>query len=280
MNIDSFSVIVPAFNEEAVIERTLNALLGEPGSTGFEVIVVCNGCSDDTAGTVRSSFPEVRVVEIAEASKTAAINEGLSLASAGPVLLLDADIELDTDSARALIAAASQPGIDTAIGHMSVDTAAADRIVRAFYRVWMEHPYLRNGKFAAAIALSTAGRTRIGRLPAVTADDTYLRRTIPSDRVAVVPSVSFRVRAPLSTSSLLQVRSRSYRGNRELAAHTQGYAQKKEARGLIENLIRKPALWLYVPIYVAVTFSARALSYYNSGVRWERDLTTRMKTAE
>ncbi|MEP4147482.1 MAG: glycosyltransferase family 2 protein [Halioglobus sp.] len=280
MSSDSFSVIVPAFNEETVIERTLDALLGEPGSAGFEVIVVCNGCSDETAFTVRSSFPEVRVLEIDEASKTAAINEGLSLAKPGPVLLLDADIELDTDSARALIAAASQPGIDTAIGHMSVDTAGADTVVRAFYRVWMEHPYLRNGKFAAAIALSTTGRTRIGRLPAVTADDTYLRRIVPSDRVAVVPSVSFRVRAPLSTSSLLQVRSRSYRGNRELSAHTQAQVQTKEARGLIQNLSRKPSLWLYVPIYLVVALSAKALSYYNSGVRWERDLTTRMKTAE
>ena len=280
MKTATFTVIIPAFNEEAVIERTLDVLLGDAESVEFEVIVVCNGCNDDTAASVRSKFPRVTVVEIEEASKTAAINTGISTASAGPVLLLDADIELDTRSARAMIAAVIRPGIDAAIGHMSVDTEGADWIVRAFYRVWMEHPYLRNGKFAAAIALSPTGRIRIGTLPAVTADDTYLRRIIPTDRVAVERSVSFRVRAPRTIRSLLQVRSRSYRGNRQLSNYAQTNEQPREARGLLFNLSLKPVLWLYVPIYLAVTLSARGLSYYNSGIRWERDLTTRMKIAE
>ncbi|MEP1592954.1 MAG: glycosyltransferase, partial [Halieaceae bacterium] len=148
MKSGTFSVIIPAFNEEAVIARTLHVLLGDEGcSVPFDVIVVCNGCSDDTAAIVNSEFPLVTLVEIQEASKTAAINVGLSTASAGPVLLLDADIELDGSAAMAMIAAVDRPGIDAAIGHMRIDTTGADWMVRSFYRVWMEHPYLRNGKF-------------------------------------------------------------------------------------------------------------------------------------
>ena len=278
----TFTVIIPAFNEEAVIERTLDVLLGDAEAVEFEVIVVCNGCNDDTAARVRSKFPRVTVVEIEEASKTAAINKGISTASDGPVLLLDADIELDTRSARAMIAAVIRPGIDAAIGHMSVDTEGADWIVRAFYRVWMEHPYLRNGKFAAAIALSDTGRMRVGTLPAVTADDTYLRRIIPTDRVAVARAVSFGVRAPrtdaiAAAGALTQLSGKP--PTQQLCAERM--RSQERLADYCFNLSLKPALWLYVPIYLAVTLiGTMDCLTMNSGIRWERDLTTRMKVAE
>ncbi|MGD2031265.1 MAG: hypothetical protein PVJ74_02260, partial [Gammaproteobacteria bacterium] len=53
-----------------------------------------------------------------------------------------------------------------------------------------------------------------------------------------------------------------------------------EAGGLLRRLLTKPALWLYVPVYVAVVLAARGLSYRNSGARWERDLTTRSAVTE
>lgn len=275
------SVIIPAHNEEAVIRRTLSALLQTADAGEFEVIVVCNGCSDRTAELASSSFSDVVVVELEAASKTAAINAGFSRARGNVVLLLDADIELRTPAARALAEAVREPGVEVAIGHMDVDTEGASLVVRSFYRVWMEHPYLRNGKFAAAIALSRAGLGRIGTMPSVTADDTYLRRLFPVDCVALVESVRFRVRAPRTVAALVRVRSRSYRGNRQLSScactpdrHT------GEARGLMHRLLFKPSLWLCVPAYLAVTLAARGLSYRNAGTQWERDLTTRIPLSE
>ena len=43
-----------------------------------------------------------------------------------------------------------------AVGRMEIDLECASVFVRAFYRLWMLHPYLENGKFAAAVALSMA----------------------------------------------------------------------------------------------------------------------------
>jgi glycosyltransferase involved in cell wall biosynthesis len=278
MNAGRATVIIPAHNEEAVIARTLQALLREHGGAGdFAVIVACNGCRDRTAELVRAQFPAVTVLELAEASKIAALNAGLAAAPDGAVLLLDADIELDTQAARALLAAAARPGIEAAIGRMQIDTSGADRLVRAFYRVWMEHPYLRQGKFAAAIALSAAGRARAGTLPRVTADDTYLRRLIPRERVAVVDSVHFLVRVPRTVRALVRVRSRSHRGTRQLAAHVPASAGERgaEARGLIGRVCLSPSLWLAAPVYAGVTLAARALSWLQSGARWERDDTSR-----
>ena len=275
------SVVIPAHNEEAVIGRTLTALLRNAAPGAFEVIVVCNGCSDRTAEIAAGVRGDIAVVELDEASKTAAINTGLRRARGKVCLLLDADIELETESAVALANAAFQPGIEVAIGHMDVDTVGADLLVRAFYRVWMEHPYLRHGKFAAAIALSREGIARIGTLPPVTADDTYLRRLFPADRVAVVDSVRFMVRAPRTVEALVRVRSRSYRGNRQLDSFTSAPERHPgEARGLLRRLLLNPSLWLHVPVYVAITLAARSLSLRDTGTRWERDLTTRTPLAE
>ena len=209
-------VIVPAHNEEAVIGRTLRALLESAAPGEFEVLVVCNGCTDRTAALVRSEFPSVRVLERSEASKTAAINAGLRETSGPRVLLLDADIELSTDAARALVAALDKPGTDAAIGCMDIDDSASSAWVRAFYRIWKEHPYLARGKFAAAIALTREAVVRIGELPAIVADDSYLWRTIPAERTVVVDSVRFRVRVPRTLDALVRVRSRVHRGNRQL----------------------------------------------------------------
>jgi glycosyltransferase involved in cell wall biosynthesis len=281
MKRDLVSVVIPAHDEEAVIQRTLRTLLRRADPGEFEVIVVCNGCSDATAEIAAREIDDVVVIERDEASKTSALNAGLQAARGRVVILLDADVELETQSARAMVDALSCQGVEVAIGHMEVDTRGADPIVRAFYRVWMHHPYLRRGKFAAAIALSRDGIARIGSIPPVTADDTYLRRLFPKDRVAAVESVRYKVRAPRTARSLLRVRSRSYRGTRELSGHTESTVEYRgEAQGLLRQLLGKPALWLYVPVYVAVVLAARGLSYRNAGGRWERDLTTRTAVPE
>jgi glycosyltransferase involved in cell wall biosynthesis len=272
------SVIIPAYNEEAVIARTLGTLLRDhQGSADFQVLVVCNGCTDRTALQVRERFPAVTVLELAQGSKTAALNAGLDRAPSGPVLLLDADVELSTRDARTLLSAAEQPDVEAAIGRMRIDATGADPIVRAFYRVWLEHPYLRHGKFAAVIALSNTGRARIGNLPPVTADDTYLRRLIPQRHVAVVDSVSFLVRVPRKAGALLKVRSRSHRGTRALDRVVVQAVQPRgsEARGLLKRVVARPDLWPAAVVYLMVTLTARLLATFADNSQWERDETSR-----
>jgi glycosyltransferase involved in cell wall biosynthesis len=43
------SIIIPAHNESSVIARTLKAMTDGAKPGELDVIVVCNGCSDDTA---------------------------------------------------------------------------------------------------------------------------------------------------------------------------------------------------------------------------------------
>ena len=97
------SAVIPAHNEAAVIQRCLNALLNGFAPGELDVVVACNGCTDDTADIVRSTWPTVRLIEIAQASKPAALRAADDALSTFPRIYLDADITLPSKSARILI---------------------------------------------------------------------------------------------------------------------------------------------------------------------------------
>jgi len=54
------SIVIPAYNEEKVIRRTLNSLLDGADLTELEIVVCCNGCSDRTAEIAREFGPPFR----------------------------------------------------------------------------------------------------------------------------------------------------------------------------------------------------------------------------
>ena len=78
------SVIIPASNEADYIGPCLSALFsGMQVAGGAEVIVVVNGCRDDTATRARAMRPTARqagwrltVLERAEGGKPGALNAG------------------------------------------------------------------------------------------------------------------------------------------------------------------------------------------------------------
>ncbi|MEE4298330.1 MAG: glycosyltransferase [Pseudomonadales bacterium] len=268
------SIVIPARDEAMVIERTLRTLLVDAAPGEFDVIVVPNGCSDDTPGIVRRGFPGVRVIELAEGSKTMALNTGLDAARAPIVLLLDADVRLGTASARALVATAGAPGVDAAIARMEVDRDDVAAVVRAFYAAWLRHPYFDGGKFAAAYALSTSGRARLGRFPAVTADDEYAARRMQTVRTA--PDAYFRVAPPRTLAALLAVRTRSRRGTAQLSVRRQGAVLGTLMR-FAGRLLRDPRLWPAACVYAAVRVVAGLRVARSDGSVWERDLTSRTR---
>lgn len=275
------AVVVPAFNEEEVIAGTLEHLLSDARAGEFQVTVVCNGCHDQTAKAAREVAGDIKVIELVEASKTAAINAGLRGVRSSKIVLLDSDIRISTDDCRALADALDRPGIEAAIGHMDINDSGCARSVKAFYRIWIRHPYVRNGKFAAAFAISRNAIEKIGELPKVIADDTYLKRMIPSDRVAVVDSVHFRVNVPKDIATLIRVRSRVRRGNRQLAqvAPRSQSSQGDRQGNFLFSVCRQPSMWRNIPAYLLVTIAARILALKTTTV-WQRDVTTRQAVTD
>ncbi|MGH9294017.1 MAG: glycosyltransferase family 2 protein [Acidimicrobiales bacterium] len=96
MTLPRIAVVLPAHNEEALLEATVRQVaegLKERGET-YELIVVENGSSDRTpalAAALSADDPAIRVVALPEADYGRAIAAGLASATAPVVVLFDVD---------------------------------------------------------------------------------------------------------------------------------------------------------------------------------------------
>ena len=75
------SIVVPAHNESSGIARTLSAMTLGCRREELDVLVVCNGCTDDTADIARRFGPAVRVIETEVANKCHALKSWGSVRS-------------------------------------------------------------------------------------------------------------------------------------------------------------------------------------------------------
>ena len=107
----TFSVVIPAHDEEAAIGRCLSSLLEGAPPGELEVLVVCNGCGDRTAEVARQSAPDATVLEIPIASKVAALNAGDESATYFPRFYVDADVELTYQALVSVARALTEEGV-------------------------------------------------------------------------------------------------------------------------------------------------------------------------
>jgi glycosyltransferase involved in cell wall biosynthesis len=275
------SVVVPAHDEAAVIADRLHGLLDSLPPGVVDLVVVANGCTDDTAAAA-GRVPGVRVVEIPEASKTAALNRGDRETTAFPRVYLDADIRLSGDALLQVASALRTDRAVVAAPRVRFDLSACSWAVRAFFSVFQRLPYAGEGLVGLGVfGLSEAGRRRFDVFPDVVADDLFVQRLfVPEERCTV--DASFEVVAPRRLQDLLAVRTRVARGNRQLA--DRGADLGVDATGttsatavaLLRVVAWRPHLLPGALVYVAVTLLARSRARRAvAGVRWERDASSR-----
>lgn len=91
----SVSVVIPAYNESANIERSLSAILYYLNNKeyDFEVIVVNDGSKDNTLDLAKKFLPEIRILENpGNKGKGYTVKNGMLNATKENVLFLDADL--------------------------------------------------------------------------------------------------------------------------------------------------------------------------------------------
>ena len=276
------SVIVPAHDEASVIRRCLDALFTGIDATEIDVIVACNGCTDDTAELARSSGHPVRVIEIPTPSKPAALRAAEAGDPPFPRIYLDADVELAGPAALAVLttlddgAAAARPPI-------RFDTERSSSPVRAYYRARGRAPALMERLWGAGVyGLSRSGRERFGDYPDVVAEDLFVDQHFDDTDIAIVPTVPVVVRVPRTTDALLRVLRRTYRGNddnqRDLAPDDTRSPRTSTSvvfRQVAASARLGPGAARDAVVYVAITIAARLRARLGHGERWERDDTSR-----
>lgn len=279
------SIIIPAHNEEHVIANTLLPLLPGLDQGEYEVIVVCNGCTDRTADEVASvGEGRVRCIETDTPSKTNALNLGDRAATRFPRIYQDADVVLTGETVRRLVQVLDENHFLAASPTMRMDYTGSSWAVRGFYEVWQALPYVQEGMIGTGIfALSQEGRQRFDQFPDIIADDGFVRALFKShERVSVKNCYSI-VRSPTDLEGLIKIKTRSRLGRYELRekfSHLLANEEKDYGNAMFD-LLGKPRLWSKIPVYFFVNMVARMRAkraLQDSGFTgWERDESSRQK---
>lgn len=271
------SIIVPAHDEAGVIDGLLSHLETLAASDDVEVIVVCNGCADDTAERARA-HPGIRVEEIPAASKPAALRRGNEIATRWPRLYVDADVVVTAAAARTTLASLQSGPVSAARPVARYDTHGADRWARAYYRARARIPQLHERLWGAGVyGLSQSAGQRVGQLPDVVADDLWVDRHFTADQIQIIDTDPVVVRVPRSRRALSTTLRRVARGNEEVAASPPETLDPRRtsastARSLLSSM-RGPRRALDAVVFAALTAHARATRLSGSG--WGRDESTR-----
>lgn len=256
------SVVIPAHNEERVIERCLRAL----PLSDVEVVVVCNGCTDATAEVASRVSSSIRVECIEEASKTAALNHGDRVAQSFPRVYLDADTVLEHDAIITL-ADALRGGPALAAGvRVDYDLAQSSRWVRSYYAIWSRLPSVGDDIVGGGVyALSADGRRRFDQFPALLGDDHFVRDSFtPEERV--VTDARSVVTAERNVRALLRRKVRVFTGNRlvytaQPGGRTRGVRRQAQ---WIQVVRERPRLAVHVSTFLAITLAAKLSSRWRT----------------
>ena len=266
------SVVIPAHDEAAVIADNLRTLLADARPGEFDVVVVCNGCSDDTADRART-VEGVRVREIAAASKIEALREGDRVTSTFPRIYLDADVALTTAMARALATALDEPGVAVAGIPGRFDLRRTSVPARLFLEFRQRLPVFRHGVLGGGVyALSAPGRRRWGVWPDVTGDDQFVYRSFAADERATVTGHHTVIDPPSDLRAVVRRGVRVRRGNRQLSEggsdHAALSAPGAGLREAFREAVRTPRGLVSAVVFVAVTVMVRALDRFGAQGDW------------
>lgn len=133
----SMTLLVAAFNEEAVIERKIrNALALDYPRDQLEILIVGDGCTDATC-TIARRFENVRVLELPRGGKAIALNRGAAEARGEVLVLTDANVELAPNALRLLARSFADPEVGGVSGKKQyVVRRGADTTVQGENLYW------------------------------------------------------------------------------------------------------------------------------------------------
>jgi cellulose synthase/poly-beta-1,6-N-acetylglucosamine synthase-like glycosyltransferase len=147
----SVSVIVAAYDEEAVIERRLENLLALDYPTDrLEIVVASDASSDRTdelVEAVAGREPRVRLLRCPRGGKVAAQDRAVRESSADVVAFSDANATWAPDALRRLVANLADPEVAYVCGRLRLEDAAGSNREGLYWRyeLWLREQESRVG---------------------------------------------------------------------------------------------------------------------------------------
>ena len=215
-----YSVGVMAYNEEANIGRTLDAILQQTsGQTALtEIIVVASGCTDDTVSIVQNVMQhEARVqllVQPRREGKASAINLFLQHARSSVLVMVGADIIPERDTLEQLCLHFTNPDVGM-VGAHPIPVNDQDTFVgHAVHLLWLLHDRMarRSPKLGEVVAF----RNLIESIPTDTAvDEISIQAAISAQHLHLVyePEALVYNKGPMTVRDFLKQRRRIHAGH-------------------------------------------------------------------
>lgn len=116
------SIIVPAYNEEVNIIRTIESLLKQD-YPNFDIVFVDDGSKDSTYQKVVDTFqhnPKVKAYTKPNGGKATALNYGINVCASEFVVCIDADTQLKKDAVTELMKRFTQDNVGAVAGNVKV----------------------------------------------------------------------------------------------------------------------------------------------------------------
>jgi glycosyltransferase involved in cell wall biosynthesis len=278
---NGFSIIIPAHNEAGVLQSTLRALLESKLDRPLQIIVVANGCTDDTARLAREIRGPLQVIESPIGNKAHALNLGDRVAEHFPRAYLDADVQLSANALQKVADAFKDPQCRIAAPTPRHEYRGWNPLLAGYYQLWRSLPYVRKAIMGSGFyAVDRKLRSRFAEFPALTADDKFIRNLTRPEERRVVEDCYSLVNMPETFADLLRVKTRWTYGNMELALARPDLNENDQNhyRGVPAHLLMRPWLWPHIPAFVFVYAYTRHAARKRIAAQhgpWERDDSTR-----
>lgn len=193
----SVSVVMVVRNEERVLEKKLQNLLGlDYPSDRYEIVVVSDGSTDRTEEILRkyADNPRVRVMlNQMAAGKACGLNDAMGLAEGELVVFTDARQHIERGAVRLLAENFADPGVGCASGELMLGDPDSGETSRGTGLYWKIEKQVRELESASGSVVGATGalyavrRSLLTPVPAGTIlDDVYIPMSVVRQGARVV----------------------------------------------------------------------------------------------
>lgn len=263
------SVGIMAYNEEANIARTLEAVLEQsgPSISVNEVIVVASGCTDRTVPIVSEmSLREPRIhlcVQEKREGKASAINLFLKQATSPVVLLIGADVIPEASAIEQLCAPLKDPSIGMVGGRPVPINDPNTFMGHAVHLLWRLHDQV--ARIRPKLGEVIAFRNVISGIPTDSAVDEISIQALISQlgyKLIYAPGCVVYNKGPVTVRDFLKQRRRIYAGHLKVLKQQNYEASTMKVSPIFRQLITARHFALNTPRKASWTFGAMVLEGY------------------
>lgn len=260
------SVVMIAHNEAERISTKIENLLESDYPGELEVVVVCDGCDDDTARiSHKAGRGRVRTIESDRCGKAAGLNQGVAIARGSILVFADVRQTFELDAIRRLVIPFADSSVVGVSGSLEI-RAATDGLAKGIDVYWELEKFIRltEAKLDSCIGCTGAIYSlRADSYQALPADTLLDDVVIPMQAMLAGGRISFEPTAraydPQTLTAVNERRrkTRTLEGNFQMLCRHPSWLSPFHNR-LWWQLISHKYLRLVVPLLLFVCFVSNA----------------------